>query len=492
MLKQTLQKFEQLSEEKKRFLSSPMVLSSLEEVEKKYKIKLALILMEVAVDKNKADNLANFLENRLALEKNIAFQISRELEESIFREFNIISDFKNERQAEPAVVSRKIMKVKDEPIKNINIKSEEKIATDRKQDEIEKKENEIKELKSVFIKSVDWEREAEKIISRLDINFKKDLLKNRFKYIIISAIKGVRSQIDFKDILRRRENEAGMEFSGEIVDKILSVVKIRKQKIENGDGLEKQKQEKIKDQAIEEKYDLPLVSKSGKITPDAENKNIDNVVINDKKQKILSPPPPAVIKQDSIENKSKKEEQSIDRVLDKKQGKDDQLRQPVDGGKKIEDKKEPAKKRESFMDFLFSKSQKKDIKPKIFEKKEIKDVGKIISVDEKSKLVGPVDELSELTIKDFRSWSENPYEAIKKIKEKINILVKESLEKGSLGMKAWKKSEINKIYLDILHNAIIKRKQVDDIIEEMKNEKKQILTLEEFEAIEQLNRELRV
>ena len=160
--------------------------------------------------------------------------------------------------------------------------------------------------------------------------------------------------------------------------------------------------------------------------------------------------------------------------------------------RKTEEKKDPVKKTEFFTNFLFGRRQKKDIKPKFSEKKEIKDSNKIIQDDEKSKLVGPIDELAGLTIKDFQSWSKNPYEAIKKIKEKIKILTKESLEKGNLGMKAWRKSEINRIYLDILHNAMINRKQVDMIIQDMKNERKQTLTLEEFEAIEQLNKELRV
>ncbi|MCD4706024.1 hypothetical protein K8R61_03000, partial [bacterium] len=215
----------------------------------------------------------------------------------------------------------------------------------------------------------------------------------------------------------------------------------------------------------------------------AENKEIDNIISENEKQKVLSPPPPVVIKQENIKVEPKKEDQNTEKILEKTET------QTQD--KKIQDKKEPVKKTESFTDFLFSKRQKKNVEPKFSEKKETKDFSKIVQDDEKSKLVGPIDELAELTIKDFKSWSENPYKAIKKIKEKIKILTEESLEKGNLGMKAWKKSEINRIYLDILHSAIIKRKQVDMIIQDMKNERKQTLTLEEFEAIEQLNKELR-
>ena len=482
MLKDILRKFEQLPEEKKRFLSSPMVLSSLEEIEKKYKIKLALILMEIVVDKNKSDNLANFLENRLALKKNNAFQIAQELEELILREFNVINDFSENKKdrTEPAIKNTEIKKDQDIEIEN------------SKQDEIKKIENEIKELEPIFVKSVDWEEEAKKIISELDIDFKNDLLKNRFKNIIISAIKGVRSQIDFKDILRRRENEAGMEFSGEVVNKILSVVKKRKQEIENGDGLEKQdKKEFLEKSVLSEQIILPEekdktvlqeIPESEKIIME-ENKNTDDFEIKNKEQKILSPPPPVIVKQDKAKNEFKKEEQNTEQVLNNVVA---QIQH-----KKIESKKENDQKNQSFRSFLFNKQHTKDVEPKILEKEKAEKAVKKDLENKKSKLVGPIDEIADLTIEDFRSWSENPYEAIKNIKKKIDVLMRESLEKGSSGMKAWKKSEINRIYLDILHSALIKRKEVNEIIQEMKNERKQTLELDEFEAIEQLNRELR-
>ncbi|NCF75085.1 MAG: hypothetical protein GWO87_01180 [Xanthomonadaceae bacterium] len=477
MLKNILQKFEKLPEEKKRFLSSPMVLSSLEEIEKKYKVKLALILMEIVVDKSKADNLANFLENRLALKKNIAFQIAQELEGLILREFNLLKDFKSEEErTELDIISEGSIKNEEKPL---NFKSKKTIRVDSGEDEIKKIENKIKNLKPIFVKLVDWEKEADRIMSQLNISFKTDLLKNRFKNIIISALKGVRSWIDFKDILERRENEAGMEFSKEIVNKILLLVKKRKQEIENGDGLEKQKQEnkeQAKKQIEKEARDLPIIFKSDKIAIDKKNKSVHKNIIN-KKQGFLSPPPPVIVKEEKNEKKNplageKKIKQGIKQILDKKTG---------------------LKKAKSFKDFIFGKKKQEDMKFNSFDQKGIKNFNKIISEesDKKSKLVGPIDELTDLTIKDFRSWSEDPFEAIKKVKEKINILLEESLKKRSLGIKAWKNSEINKAYSEILHNAIIKHKQVEGIIQEMKNERKPTLTLKEFEAIEQLNRELR-
>jgi len=44
---------------------------------------------------------------------------------------------------------------------------------------------------------------------------------------------------------------------------------------------------------------------------------------------------------------------------------------------------------------------------------------------------------------------EPPQEAISKIKEKIDLLGEDSLVKKAGGIKAWKESEVNKLYLEL-------------------------------------------
>ncbi|MEA2064717.1 MAG: hypothetical protein U9O66_00250, partial [Patescibacteria group bacterium] len=111
--------------------------------------------------------------------------------------------------------------------------------------------------------------------------------------------------------------------------------------------------------------------------------------------------------------------------------------------------------------------------------------------DEKPKLVGPIEELENLTIEDFRNWSSDPMKAIEKIKEKIDIAGEKFLEKRVLGIKAWKRSEINMLYLEILNDGLIKHKRIEEIIEEKKKERKAVLSKDEFEAIMELNKRLR-
>ena len=122
---------------------------------------------------------------------------------------------------------------------------------------------------------------------------------------------------------------------------------------------------------------------------------------------------------------------------------------------------------------------------------DVKIVKKIKNNVEERELVGPLEELKRLTLEDFRYLSDDPIVATQKIREKIVLLADESFEKGIQGIKEWKKSEINKIYLSILNDALIKHLSIDDILIKRKEERKTVLSKKEFDAISKLNQNLR-
>ena len=96
-----------------------------------------------------------------------------------------------------------------------------------------------------------------------------------------------------------------------------------------------------------------------------------------------------------------------------------------------------------------------------------------------------------MSLEDFRNWSNKPSKSCEKIKAKIDLLAEESLDKGIIAIKAWKKSEINKAYLSILNNAMIKHIPVYQVIKDAKENREIVLTKEEFESIADLNQSLR-
>ena len=107
------------------------------------------------------------------------------------------------------------------------------------------------------------------------------------------------------------------------------------------------------------------------------------------------------------------------------------------------------------------------------------------------KLIGPIEELEGLAIDDFRDWSDDPSRSIKNVEKKIDNLAKVSLTKKILGIKAWKKSEMYKLYLTILNNAVLNNMSIDDVLRRFNDERKPTMSKAEFNAISQLSDKLR-
>ncbi len=107
------------------------------------------------------------------------------------------------------------------------------------------------------------------------------------------------------------------------------------------------------------------------------------------------------------------------------------------------------------------------------------------------KLVGPVEELREMTLVDFRRLGANPAGAAEKIKEKIALLEREAFSKKIAGTKAWQESEVNKIYLEIGRESLQKGLSADKTIAERTAAGQRTLTVEEYRAVMELNRALR-
>ncbi|MFA5175549.1 MAG: hypothetical protein WC430_04005, partial [Patescibacteria group bacterium] len=103
---------------------------------------------------------------------------------------------------------------------------------------------------------------------------------------------------------------------------------------------------------------------------------------------------------------------------------------------------------------------------------------------------GPIEELQGITLQDWRRWG-NSEQAVQKIKEKIDLLGEESLVKKSEGIKAWKESEINKLYLDIGTESIDKGISVSEVIALRQKENRKTLNEEEFDKVVELNQNLR-
>lgn len=107
------------------------------------------------------------------------------------------------------------------------------------------------------------------------------------------------------------------------------------------------------------------------------------------------------------------------------------------------------------------------------------------------KLIGPVEELREMTLVDFRRLNSDPSVAAAKVKEKINLLEKESVTKKIAGIRAWQESEVSRLYLEISRESLTKGVPVNQVISLRASAGKPTLTADEYQAVMELNRALR-
>lgn len=107
------------------------------------------------------------------------------------------------------------------------------------------------------------------------------------------------------------------------------------------------------------------------------------------------------------------------------------------------------------------------------------------------RIVGPIDELRDMNLVNFRRLGETPEEVVEKIKEKLNILEHDSVIKRLAGIKAWQESEVVKIYLEISRDCLSKGASADQIIALRESSGKPTISLPEYKAILELNKFLR-
>lgn len=112
-------------------------------------------------------------------------------------------------------------------------------------------------------------------------------------------------------------------------------------------------------------------------------------------------------------------------------------------------------------------------------------------VKQKPKTISPVEELGEMNINIFRRISNNPVESTQRIMNVINSFGKESILKKAAAIKNWRKSEIYRIYLMLGRESIEKGLSVSKIIEQKAIAGEKTITLEEFQAISDLNKKIK-
>lgn len=115
---------------------------------------------------------------------------------------------------------------------------------------------------------------------------------------------------------------------------------------------------------------------------------------------------------------------------------------------------------------------------------------RVADIEAPRKLVGPLEELALMNLKDFRRLGKDREQIINYIMEKLRVASGDSLPKKVLAIKEWKKSPVFRLYLEMNLQAMQERVPMQTIIENRQHRNEDALTLSELEAINYLNASL--
>lgn len=529
-----LEKFNKLSKELRGKISAPVVMNIVDELENKYGVDLAAVVMKIMVKDISILNLVIYFVDEFKLDRAKAEELAGELKEKVFfdvreylgikQNFEIksreIENFekaarkeKKEILPEPTARESSYILTKRETSQKVKpslgIKSEigAGVQSESGKSQISnfgagtrsgsganfffspEDEEEIRELTNKIDGKFDngkynehISEKLEKIIKQVQINFGSEQLLIRFKRIIETYLRGVRDKIETKQTLIKPFSDGGLNFDRESTNKILLIAKGEAKDLDSTAikppnkirlpvetiglkraGLENvgirdvdYNLESLKKNSVSKRHDY----KKGEIERRNKIKKLDI-------EHELAPPPPRLQSADKIlvpvKNKHKKATQDDVDTRDRKRitQKDNKIKL--------------ARRPNLNIRRSFEQSGKKKME-------DVKFVPKIMN---------PIDELRYMDLINFRRLDSDPADRAQKIEEKISLLEEASYSKRMEGIKAWRRSPVNKLYLKIGQQSINEEKPIDVIIEDRKISKQDYLSVKEFNAIMDMNNSLR-
>lgn len=452
-----LQKYNNLPKEMRDKLSSSQTVAVVDELEKKYGISLAPAVIKIAVKDVDINGLAGYFGQEFKLDEKRAGELSHDLREKIFKDLLVYLGVakKSELEIKPESPRRTSFFISAEDEKEIR-ELAEKIGAPA--------ENLSPENQT--------EEKISRIIKNLQINFGSELLAGRFKNILKTYIRGIRGKIETKQAFIKPIESGGLGFDSVSAEKILLAVDKNSQ-LPAGEALGVKTFPKIKvaeDELSKEKlnqlrsvgvrdfdYDLSSLKKAAAPKLDLAHELAPGVPVLFEKKAALE------------KEKIKAEKELISEKISK-----EKIAPPP-----FIKAKEP-----DFSPRIESASQKIRIMPQTGGKVKMDDI------KFEPRTMGPIDELRYMNLINFRRLDKNPLRATEKIKEKINLL-EEEYSKKLEGIKAWRLSPLNKLYLEMGSLSISAGKPIGAVIEERKTAGKDFLNNQEFEAIIKLNKDLR-
>jgi hypothetical protein len=510
-----LQKFNQLPENIKKKVSSPETMQAISEIEKKYNINLATLIIRVLIQDISISNLHKSISYDNLIDDKSAKLAVGDLKEKVFYQFKDFLDIGDNQDP-----GRKM----DSDYAWLAEKNKDKANGARFFFSTEDEEEVEKYAKMQTPNNDGYKSQVEakinKIVSDLKISFSSEMLKNRLENMLSTYLRGIRSRVITRDNFLKPVEAGGLGLSEANIDKILSVAEKYKD-IEIAEEEPRKEQALLAAGVVNEKsaifeeraprdvaYDFSKLKsaiekkeeeeKEGDKINESAVENVDKAD-TDKKEDFAEKDGETIkirtIDKEAVNSKNEKAEEAGNEEEERRLTINLKDSKSKTSAKNKENKEDEEVEDEEEEDDDGEEEEVPNLMPiNILNVNRMSGEGKIKMHDVKqvkTKLMSPVDELGEMDLVNFRRLGKDAEEMAKKIEEKINFLEDENYSKRLEGIKAWRNSPVNELYLKMGRESIEKNKSIEEISAQMRDLGKDHLTINEINAIMNLNRRLR-
>ena len=485
-----LQQYNNLPQSLRDALAAPGIITAIHNLETKYKISLALVVIKAAIGEFTPSNLAAGLVSDCKLSQADAELLARDLGQSIFF---VLPNFKT--------------------------------AQDKSKVESQKSESsEVKAtvvLASTGVLTVD-ERVTD-LIKKAKIDLASQSLIDRLRQVLRTYLLGVRDRLAAMDALTKPIELGGLAFSKALAEDLIKIADGKTSSLASQSG--RPSLPASLDGGHEAGYDLmgslaargvakapidPLANQSRLVQQQQTNPNAvlkktvlpNNLPWQATGGRTEAAAVQGVVKASPIvklENKSKVESQKVESLVVEKvllpaaskvvEKKIEVVKPALPEVTVIKPVSKPVAASVGLSEEVLKPAAVVKVAPEQYNKTESGAI-KMDDVQFTPRVFTPIDELKYMTLKNFRNLNADPMAATEIVKNKLEALAKDDFSWRLEGISAWKQCPVNKMYVDIYHTAMSEGKQIGQVIEAKQKASPEALTSSEFEAIYSFNQEI--
>ena len=268
---------------------------------------------------------------------------------------------------------------------------------------------------------------AEEVVKEHNFKFKDEVAQRRFVQIFVSFMKDVRDIIEVREVMLKSQDNGGLGLTSDKVEAIIKIFSKIKQELPA---------------KIKQWQELGKKSEPAKVVPS------EPKIIPEEKIIPVLPPQP-------------------------------EIKPAASDSEKVATWRQEMLEQIAKMAPVSAPEKKVVIKPRL------------VDVKAPPRVFGPLEELKEMNLVDFRRLGPTANEVANKIWAKIQLIGETGIGRKYQATRAWQASRVYRMYVNLGRASIEQVKPVTEIITQYQTQGEDSLTVAEFEAIADLNQKLR-